>query len=174
MKYILKRHPFSLEKNHDVVVKLNKKKDSLDICFEVSNKLNKWNTDKSFDDLPMRNWGLWENDVVEVFLQPRSTKKDYKAPYLELQVSPLNQRFQLFIFDPRKVFFTPLVEFFASTSIIENNKWTLNFSIPKFWDEKNLYVGLFACLGKKREFYSANLNKESRPDFHRPDLFINV
>ena len=43
------------------------------------------------------NWKLWEWDVVEAFLQLRSDEEDKNAPYLEIQVSPLNQRLLLII-----------------------------------------------------------------------------
>ncbi len=172
MKYILKRHPFSKAKKHNVQVVSTLKKDALEVSFEVENLNKTWNTSNKFDHLPMRNWGLWDNDVVELFLQPRSSINDVNAPYFEFQVSPLNQRFQLVIFEPRKVFFTPMIEFFASISVLEKNKWKITFVVPKFWTEKYLYMGMFACLGKDREFFSANLNPESKPDFHRPELFL--
>lgn len=45
-----------------------------------------------------KNWGLWEYDVFEAFL----SFADNSLPYLELQVSPLNQKFALLIEEPRK------------------------------------------------------------------------
>ena len=40
-----------------------------------------------------KNWGLWNHDVVEAFLQLRRTNDDKGAPYLEIQVFSFESTF---------------------------------------------------------------------------------
>lgn len=124
-----------------------------------------------------KNWGLWNTDVVEAFLQLRSHEKELNAPYLEIQVSPLNQPFALIITEPRKTFHPPKALEFTHDVNVEGRVWTANMKIKLPEDLKGslIYGGFFACLDHDpREFYALEPNEEGQPDFHRPDLFLSL
>ena len=134
-----------------------------------------WLSDSSFSHDWSKNWGLWSHDVIEVFLQLRSHENDLTAPYLEIQVSPLNQPFALIITEPRKIFASPKVLDFVHEVSVENKIWTsaLRITLPPDLDGDLVYGGFFACLDHgPREYYALEPNAEENPDFHRPDLFL--
>ena len=93
---------------------------------------NEWPKDRS-------QWGLWENDVVEVFIQPTligepvsqqgtnggSSPDQNELPYYEFQLSPLGQFFELEVFEPRKRW----NEMFQSGFVTS----TKLFSSPQVW-----------------------------------------
>lgn len=131
-------------------------------------------TNSHFGPDPRKNWELWNWDVVETFIQLRSHPDDLRAPYLELQLSPLNQGLALGIIEPRRKFYTPLKLDFQSTTTVGPTAWEsmVKVVLPEEFPDGELWGGLFACLGSgEREFYSLNPNPEARPDFHRPELF---
>ena len=140
------------------------------IRFKVSrqDKLE-WHTSSHFSAGPRGNWGLWNYDVVEVFLMPA---KQTSYQYQEIQVSPLNQTFALNIISPRKVFYSPLKTEYRTRVRQSENIWTSEIEVNQ--SIKNYQIGAFACLGETREFYSLNPNLEENPDFHRPELFLRV
>lgn len=146
----------------DLVVMFKVKTDS---AFKVDEKFSK----DSFD-----NWGLWETDVVELFIQPRISEDSSANPYFEFQVSPLGQPFALSITKPREEY-----ELIKSSAVkiftqVDGHVWTSRFVIPsEFLNSENVYLGLFACLGDgKREFFGTNIDPEGRLDFHKPNRFI--
>lgn len=121
-----------------------------------------------------KNWELWNWDVVEAFLQLRSSAEDFTAPYLELQVSPLNQALALVIREPRVSFYTPLALEFQSHVETDPNGYTMRakLRLPAELHGPQLWGGLFACLGESpREYWALKPNPEPTPDFHRPQLF---
>jgi hypothetical protein len=128
----------------------------------------------SFGCDPRKNWELWNWDVVEAFFQLRPTAADLTAPYLEVQLSPLNQGLVIVIIEPRRKFYTPLQLLWRSTSEQSRGVWQteVELTLPADFPEGDLWGGVFACLGDgKRDFYSLHPNPEERPDFHRPELF---
>ncbi len=148
------------------------------ITFEVQKRHSRtWYGDSKFGDNYKENWGLWNFDVVEAFLQMRSSETELNAPYLEIQVSPLNQPFALIITEPRKVFHAPenlVMETFVE---LDEKNWKAEFKVtlPEEIKGTHLYGGFFACLGNgPREFYALEPNLEAAPDFHRPDLFLSL
>ena len=133
-----------------------------------------WHTDQRFGGDLRKNWELWNFDVVEAFLQLRSHAEDVRAPYLEVQLSPLKQGLALVILEPRKAFYTPLSLDFHATSEIKDNKWQsrVELAMPAEFADGELWGGLFSCLGSgERGYYALNPNPEAKPDFHRPELF---
>ncbi len=119
------------------------------------------------------NWGLWDYDVVEVFIRFGN------GPYLEIQCSPLEQVFALNITTPREDFSFPDKIESKVMAGIHDQTWvstlTISFKdIPGFNEDTNLNGNCFSCLGlaDSREYYALNINKEDGPDFHRPDLFV--
>lgn len=149
----------------------------LEIDFTVTKRdSSKWVTDASFGSDWNHNWELWNKDVVEAFLQLRSHPDDTRAPYLEVQVSPLGQPFALLIVEPRKVFHPPAPDLVFTNSVtLEGKVWTthMEITLPSELKGEHLYGGFFSCLLEgKREYYALEPNPEDRPDFHRPDLFV--
>ncbi len=140
---------------------------------------SKWQANPNMTDDWSKNWGLWNTDVVEAFLQLRENENDLKAPYLEIQVSPLNQPFALVITEPRKTFFLPRKLALTTESAVEGRIWKARLSVelPEEIKGEHLYGGFFSCLGLgegQREFYALNSNPETNPDFHRPELFVSL
>ena len=148
----------------------------IDIQFEIQKRTGPaWQTDPSFSSDWLKNWGLWNKDVFEAFLQLRSTPDDLGAPYLEIQISPLGQPFALIITDPRKTFFPPAKLDFYSSVHVEEKFWkgSLQLTLPEELKGEKLYGGFFSCLSADpREYYALEPNPENNPDFHRPDLFL--
>lgn len=140
----------------------------------LAQKQNEWVTHPRFGPDPRKNWELWNFDVVENFLQPRNNAQNLLAPYLELQVSPLNQAFALMILKPRVSFYTPLQVPLESRVELTHERWLTQVTIklPSGLEQGDVYGGFFACLGANdRGFFSLQPNLEERPDFHRPELF---
>jgi hypothetical protein len=148
------------------------------INFQVQKRIGPaWYTDQIFTQDWSKNWGLWNKDVIEAFLQLRSHADETDAPYLEIQVSPLNQPFALIITEPRKTFFAPKKLDFSTEVTLTEKFWsgTMNVTLPEDLKGDILYGGFFACLSQdNREFYALEPNPEQNPDFHRPELFLKL
>lgn len=132
-------------------------------------------TSNLFDLSTWNNVGLWEYDVIEVFITRGHNQED-KLPYLEVQCSPLNQKFGLIVNRPR-VETSQVEELNTKFEIITQNPWVTRVIIP-FSDIPGsgniLYGNCFSCLGnaKNRQYYALNINKDDNPDYHRPELFL--
>src|SRR5690606_8395580 len=103
-------------------------------------------------------------DVVEAFIQLREHPEDLGAPYLEVQVSPLNQPFALIVTEPRKTFFAPKSLEFKHEVKVEERSWssTLEVMIPDALKGELLYGGFFSILSQEpREFYALGPNAEA-------------
>lgn len=134
-----------------------------------------WNFSEEFGADARKNWGLWNFDVVEAFLQLRQEEQQTEGPYLEVQLSPEDQAFALVILRPRQSYYTPLELVFTHHSWNAPGLWEawMEVELPPELGEGELYGGLFACLGQsERSFYALHPNTEVAPDFHRPELFV--
>lgn len=117
------------------------------------------------------NWQLWDFDVTEVFIS-----RGLCNSYLELQVSPLGQKFSLLIHKPREITeeFTPLlskIEAFKTDDGF-SSKFMINVAdIPGKGND--IYANFFACLGdsENRNYFGYKLKQVGSPDFHQPSLF---
>lgn len=140
---------------------------SIKLKYSVSSQSGfRTNDDFALDTI--ENWGLWEYDVIEIFLTYN------KSQYLELQVSPLNQKFALLISKPRVDFKYPKEIKVESKVNLSKTQWGGEFNINKKdipQGELNLKGSVFAILGDPREYYAINPNPEDSADFHRPELF---
>lgn len=159
-----------------------KRSHQVSVHYEVGNKLevsfkvetnSGWNTKHRFGTDPRKNWGLWDYDVVECFFGNK------EGQYLEVQLSPLSQGFNLVITEPRKIFYTPLDYHPSFYSEWDDKVWKAKMSLPiDYLDiEGDLYGNFFACLGKPeaREYFALNTDDVKKtPDFHRPELFIKL
>lgn len=177
MQGYLKKHG-QLPANHRIKFAWERVGSKVMIDFEAQKRITEeWHTDSVFTDDWSKNWGLWNKDVVEVFLQLRHAEGDLQAPYLEIQVSPLNQPFALIISEPRKVFYAPKELVFNHDVKVDGKVWSghLEVELPSDLRGEYLYGGFFSCLSHDpREFYALEPNTEAAPDFHRPDLFLSL
>lgn len=169
----LQAHPIS--KPSDSAVKVNYHLGSDHLLVEFDVITHKMYTNNKYTQESWDNWGLWDTDVVEVFI-----KKDaLNLEYLELQVSPLNQKFALLIKKPREDFSKASPKFTKIESLKTDKGFRARFvidykDIPGEGNE--LFANFHACLGPtdKREYFSFNLNPEANPDFHRPEYFKSI
>lgn len=125
--------------------------------------------------------GLWDWDVVEVFLtldQPCSPPRSER--YLEFQLSQLGQHFELEVLEPRKKtnpqFKSGLLKSVSSNGRQWSGHLTLDMTrLGWNWDGNwsLLRGGFFAILGQpqSKKYYAAHLPKQSVPDFHLPQHF---
>ncbi len=168
----LKPHRNNPDKEARVEYRIENQQDFIYLWFEV--KVSKSHVSKKFESESTDNWGLWDFDVVEVFLQ--------KSPgnYIELQTSPLNQWFSLEIIKPREET-APLKS--LGKSKIHGQLTEKGFQGEFIIDKSiipgvgpNIYGNLTACLGsqEQRSYYALNINKEDCADFHRPELFLKL
>jgi hypothetical protein len=120
-------------------------------------------------------WGLWDWDVVEVFVSAGQAN----TPYLELQLSPLGQHVELLIHEPRRRWDAEFRSGFrGETRPWDGRAWTARFEVPLTplgWNGDPVRVrgNFFAILGEpeRREYFSAFLPPQAQPDFHLPDRF---
>ena len=164
MKKLLS-HPANLTQSYSIEYEPQIIQTELVIDYRITSE-HEWNTSEKFSSDYFKNWGLWDFDVFEVFVQDKSKSK---LCYTEYQVSPLNQTFCLEILKPREITYTPLEKEFYSQVTLEQNIWSGQLVIPI--DKKGDYfIGIFSILGVNKEFFSNNPNS-GQPDFHRPELF---
>lgn len=172
--FLKKHHPGAAR--HSLKVSWTRNENTVSIDYQVQKRdSSPWISSNEFGDDWRKNWGLWDKDVFEAFLQLRSSHDDLRAPYLEIQVSPLNQPFALLIVEPRKTFHAPEKLDLKTKVEIEGRTLKANLTVvlPEELRGKLLYGGFFSCLGEApREFYALEPNPEEKPDFHRPELFI--
>jgi len=149
--------------------------DFINIEFKINQASFNTNPDFSLEH-PKYNWGLWDYDVVEFFIQERSAVLNTALPYYEFQSSPLEQNFQLHIIEPRKISSTPLDSHINSFVQKEGKKTKIQMKIDlkNFQNHHDLYAGFFACLGKERNYFTHHQEKLKKIDFHRPELFIKI
>ena len=121
--------------------------------------------------------GLWNWDVVEVFLQPNVSS----STYYEFVVSPLGQHFELEVFEPRRRV-NPLFRSGARISaVMGTGGWrsSIKVDLRKIgWAPLTgrLKWNCFAILGQPdsapgRSYWSLNLPEQTEPDFHLPQYF---
>jgi hypothetical protein len=130
------------------------------------------------------HWGLWERDVVELFIGfPHK-------PYFEFQVSPLGQYFELKVLEPRMQWQRDLPGAWSRGARIisapeaapgsphQGAHWEAWMEIPLRplgWggDLEQLRGGAFAILGaaSRRTYWSLFLPPQEKPDFHIPESF---
>lgn len=167
----LLRYSNSTIQNYQVLAEVMASEDFLEIVFQVDFQYELV-TSPQFRMGSYQNWGLWEFDVVEVFL---TREPGERLPYIELQISPLGQTFALLINTPRVETSYPEHLSFESNARVENGKWTSILKIPVAeipGKEKVIYGNFTACLGPsgQREYFS--LAPLEKIDFHQPKLFL--
>lgn len=177
MQAFLKKHS-PTHAHHTVKVNWQRNDRQLTLEFQVNKRDgSSWHTNSELTSDWRKNWGLWNHDVVEGFLQLRSEESQLGAPYLEVQVSPLNQPFALIITEPRKATHEPESLHFTHEVEVEGRSWKskMIIELPQDLQGDVLYGGFFACLGEgEREYFALEPNPEAKPDFHRPELFIKL
>jgi hypothetical protein len=177
MQGFLKKHSPEVA-HHSVKVSWQREGRKIIIQFSLQKRSSgAWVSNPSFSSEYSKNWGLWDADVVESFLQLRQSPDDVTAPYLEIQVSPRNQPFALIITKPREKYYVPEGLDFKTHVEVGPRTWTamMEVVLPAELPGEFLYGGFFACLSESpREFYALEPNPEINPDFHRPELFLKL
>lgn len=130
-----------------------------------------WRDSERFKKISYKNWELWEQDVVEIFIQDRSESQDNQASYYEFMVSPNNHSFLLQTIKPRQINWTPMYIELQTQSQVETMKWKSSVKIQNPFNSSKLWGNIHACLGEKRQFYSLFHEDNDKPDFHRPWQF---
>lgn len=132
-------------------------------------------TSDQFSREAFNNWNLWDFDVFELFL----SRLHPEQHYLELQISPLGQKFALLIKKPRKEYEEIAPKDLRYSAELHDNGFTVKGSlalddIPG--KEKTIKGNLHACLGPREQrcFFGLKINPEDKADFHRPDNFIQL
>jgi hypothetical protein len=177
MQAYLKKHGPTFS-GHSIKISWQRSDRAVVIDFQIQKRIGPaWQVDEVYTQDWSKNWGLWNKDVIEAFLQIRKDENDLKAPYLEIQVSPLNQPFALIIVEPRNTFFVPKELSFKTEVTLTPKMWSGKMEVilpPELTGDK-LYGGFFSCLSDDpREFYALSPNPELNPDFHRPELFLSL
>jgi hypothetical protein len=176
----LKKFQSNGDDGHLVRVSLEQACDKFLVEFIVEKKgLDPWHILKSTSCDHYGNWGLWEGDVVEVFIQGREDAEALLAPYLELNVSPNGHRFALVVQKPRQTFYTPIQLDFKSVVCHTTHdggelwKTSINFDLPEQIKGK-LFINFNCCLkcSGETEYYGLNLANTGKADFHRPEVFL--
>lgn len=177
MQVFLKKHGPG-HSHHSLKVNWSREGRVVKIEFQIQKRTSApWLVDENFGPDWSKNWGLWNKDVFEVFLQLRKDASDQTAPYLEIQVSPRNQPFALVIVEPRKTFHPPQELNFQTEVVTEGRTFIgkMEVTLPEDLKGDLLFGGFFSCLGENpREFYALEPNPEQNPDFHRPELFLTL
>jgi hypothetical protein len=122
-------------------------------------------------------WGLWDWDVVELFLSCGGQAS--RLPYYEFQVSPLGQHLELEILEPRKKVnrdFRSGLRCSARVSPGKGWEGELSVSLDRLgWkgDASTLVGNAFAIVGPptERTYWSLFLGPQQKPDFHLPHEF---
>jgi hypothetical protein len=138
-----------------------------------------WHSDPTFSATDYaRNWGLWEHDVVELFVQARPRAEVVRAPYYELQLSPLGQPFALRIEEPRRRYGPPPALAYTRESRCAAMHWyaRLAVQVPGYQPGAPLFGNLTACLGPahQRAYFALAPSTSLEPDFHRPHEFMQL
>lgn len=117
-------------------------------------------------------WGLWDWDVVELFLE---CGRESDGSYLEFQVSPLGQHFELKIFEPRKRFDRDFRSGFQhEAKQVSEGHWQAEMRIP--FKGNRPRGNAFAILGPEgaKTYWSLFLGPQEIPDFHLPERFSEL
>lgn len=165
--YKLKPHLSNSHTSFDIEANLSL---SSQLVLEFKVKGKAFTKESRFSKTPFKNWGLWEEDVVELFI-----RREGESSYLEVQANPKGLGFQLQIFEPRKLFYTPIFESISVTSKISSDEWLGKIEIPQELipgKGESFEGGIYAILGTPREYYALNPNIDLAPDYHRPELYI--
>lgn len=138
-----------------------------------------WNVNPAYSRTDYReNWGLWEHDVVELFLQPRPHPDVTSGPYLELQLSPLGQPFALIIEEPARRYFAPETLAFLRENTLAADSWRVRVAVqvPGYAPGAPLFGNLTSCLGPAgaRCYWGLVLSGDGAVDFHQPVEFVQL
>lgn len=154
------------------MVDIKKDNDQLIVKFQVKTK--DLNTDDSYSLVGWKNEGLWDLDVVELFL----TRENSKGAYLELEISPLGQKVAILVKEARNDFEDYIPRSIEATSDLTADGFEANFNISLSdlpGSGMNVFGNAHACLGKlSRNYFSLFDCGKGKPDFHRPEYFQAV
>lgn len=113
------------------------------------------------------NWGLWEQDVLEVFVREKG-----HSSYLEIQIAPSKQLFALIVEKPREKFYFARTDELSFSVSAHQAEISIPLSLIPEYTNGDLEGNFFAVIDQN--FYAMTINSEDQPDFHRPDLFRSL
>ncbi len=164
-------HPQEVTLSERVSVAFGSTQSELMVIFEVESASDYVNPELSTEGSQP---GLWDWDVVEVFLQNPARDR-----YFEFQLSPLGQHFELEILEPRKRVNDQYRSSFAKqVKRISATRWEARFRIS--WkalgfgaQPTQVFGNAFAILGEpeRRHYWSLLTPPQEKPDFHIPKHF---
>ena len=150
------------------------KRDGDYLIAEFQVKTKELNTSDAFSTKGWKNDGLWDFDVVELFVRRESVKNRY----LELEISPLGQKVAILVKRPREDFSDFVPKDAIAKAAITDRGFNAIFKIliSDIPGKGNIVLGnAHACLGKDhRNYFSLFDSSIGRPDFHRPEFFQSV
>jgi len=152
--------------------------DVLKVNFNCLDYKEKWNVSSNFSkQSSYKNWKLWDYDVFEIFIQFRNNKSDFTAPYIEMQVSPNNQKLNLLIIKPREIYQTLLSDQFKANIIQDPRSISVEIHLSSLDlnNDEYIYGAFFSCLGpNENRSYFSNIDLDGKLDFHRPKNFVRI
>ncbi len=161
-------YPAASTLQHPVQVQFRIEEEFLKITFEVQAKVINAKPVFSSDDYP------YKFDVVEIFFSVSPTR----FPYYELEVSPLDQVFQVRVNALDKPFINNIETGFLHQTRRTEFGWQAELQIPLKnlnWngDIKSIIGNVYAIQGKSpaRSFWSLSAIPKAKPNFHQPQFF---
>ena len=124
--------------------------------------------------------GIYNGNVVEIFVCTTAKPAQLPRPYYEFEVSPYNQELQVLIDKDGKFHEQWKTAGFKHSVTLQKSRpgWDATMEIPLQdlgWngDPATLVGNAFAIIGAKgvRRFYSAYLPPQQKPSFHLPVFF---
>ncbi len=116
-------------------------------------------------------WGLWDHEVVELFI----VGPGEKPQYTEIELGPHGHWLVLRLNGVRQVVERELPLAFQAR--ISSDRWTGRCTIPSEWIPEGPHrINAFAIhgVGEARRYLSMTPLPGSAPDFHQPDQFTEL
>ena len=123
----------------------------------------------------------YQFDVVELFISVKGEASKY-LPYVEYELTPHNQTFQVLVRDPRKPFENNVDKGLMSSAEFVPGGWKAEMKIDLTrleWngDPRMIFGNAYSVLGKKgaRSYWSLYpLVQLPKPNFHQPAMFKEI
>lgn len=155
-----------------VMVDFETENEVLKVKFQVKSK--DLNINEEFSTEGWKNDGLWDFDVVELFLR----RENKNNRYIELEISPKGQKVAILVRTPRNDFESFEPQSIEAKALPTPSGFDAEFKIPLSeipGKGEVVFGNAHACLGKvNRNYFSLFEGRSSKPDFHRPEFFQPV
>lgn len=161
----LVRHSSATCKNFDVFFEASYANQTLFFDIWVESAKSLASSSSLFSSVWQKNWGIWNGNVVEVFLQKKSS-----SHYEEFIVDFNSCCYWYGTIKPRAINYCPIG--IPPIYHVQDNHVHIQWPIE---GEAKDYVGnIHACLGDGayREYFGIKLKATDAPDFHQPEFFV--